>query len=64
MPQNQGVNLPGGFGGLVRFNEEYESKIKFKPSHIIIFIVLIILFVLALNIFWPVKIAASFLGLL
>ena len=64
MAQNSGVNLPSGFGGLVRFNEEYESKIKFKPGHIIIFIVVIILFVIALNIFWPVKAAASFLGLL
>lgn len=63
MAQNN-VNLPGGFGGLVRFNEEYESKIKLKPLHVIIFIILVIAFVLALNIFFPIKAAASFLGLL
>ena len=51
---NQGINLPGGFGGLMRFSEEYDSKIKFKPGHIIAFVVAIILFVLALNVFLPI----------
>lgn len=64
MARNNGINLPGGFGGLMRFNEEYESKIKFKPAHIIVFLILIVLFVIALNIFWPIKLAASLLGLL
>jgi preprotein translocase subunit Sec61beta len=52
---NQGVSMPSGFGGLMRYNEEYNSKIKFKPTHIIIFIILIIIFVLALKIFLPIK---------
>lgn len=39
---NTGINLPGGFGGLVRYNEEYASKINLKPTHIIVFILLII----------------------
>lgn len=50
---NQGINVPAGFGGLMRYNEEYNSRIKFKPVHIIIFIILIIIFVLALKIFFP-----------
>lgn len=47
------VSLPG-FGGLVRYDEEYESKFMLSPMQVIIFIILIILFVVALKIFWPV----------
>ncbi|MBU3913160.1 MAG: preprotein translocase subunit Sec61beta [Nanoarchaeota archaeon] len=61
---NSGVNLPTGSGGLMRYNEEYESKLKLKPTHVIIYIIIVILFTLALNIFWPIRAAASFLGLL
>lgn len=50
------VNLPGGFGGLMRYNEEYDSKLKLKPTHVIIYIILVIAFVLALNIFFPIKV--------
>lgn len=58
MAKDSGISMPGGFGGLMRYNEEYDSKIKFKPEHVIIFVILIIIFVLILNIFWPVSIAA------
>jgi preprotein translocase subunit Sec61beta len=40
--QNQGINLPGGFGGLMRYSEEYSSLINLKPTHVIVFIILII----------------------
>jgi preprotein translocase subunit Sec61beta len=36
------VNLPSGSGGLVRFNEEYGSKFDLKPSHVVVFIILIL----------------------
>ncbi len=48
------INLPGGFGGLMRYNEEYDSKLKMKPVHVIIFIILVMVFVLGLKIFFPV----------
>ena len=38
------INLPGGFGGLTRFREEYDSRFKLKPSHIIVFVILILAF--------------------
>ncbi len=41
--QNQGINLPGGFGGLVNYKEEYESKFMLKPTHVIGFIIMIII---------------------
>lgn len=47
-----GVNLPGGFGGLTRFSEEYESKINLKPTHVIGFVILIILFRVLLSVFY------------
>ncbi|MDO8517182.1 MAG: preprotein translocase subunit Sec61beta [Nanoarchaeota archaeon] len=50
------MSMPGSsYGGLVRYNEEYPSKLKFKAPHVIIMVALVILFVLALNIFFPVK---------
>jgi len=45
------VNMPSGFGGLVKFKEEYESKFNLKPMHIVIFVILIIVFRIALHFF-------------
>lgn len=42
------INLPGGYGGLTRFTEEYESKFNLKPAHVIVMVVLIILFRISL----------------
>jgi len=47
------INMPAGFGGLIRYSEEYESKIKLKPTHVIIFVVIVIIFVAFLKIFKP-----------
>jgi len=46
-----GVNLPSGTGGLVKFKEEYQSKFNLKPTHVIGFVVLILAFRIALGIF-------------
>jgi len=37
------ISIPSGMGGLVRYFDEYKSKIKFKPGHIIIFTIIIML---------------------
>ena len=50
----QGISMPGAFGGLMRYNEEYPSKIMLKPVHVIGFIILIILFGIFLKIFFPI----------
>ena len=49
--KNNSINMPGSFGGLVRFSEEYSSKINLKPTHVIAFVVLIVLFRISLGIF-------------
>ncbi len=36
------IHMPAGFGGLMRYGEEYKSKFNLKPTHVIIFIILII----------------------
>jgi len=53
---NQGINLPSSYGGLMRYNEEYKSKIMLKPEHVVLFIILIIDFVFILKIFFPITI--------
>lgn len=53
MAQNK-INVPAGFGGLVRYGEEYQSKFMIKPEHVIILIALVITFVIGLKLFYPV----------
>jgi len=47
--ETQGINLPGGFGGLVNFKEEYKSKFMLTPTHVVGFIILIVAFRIALK---------------
>jgi preprotein translocase subunit Sec61beta len=47
------INLPSGFGGLLRFSEEYKSKIRLKPSYIIGFVIAIAIFSILLKLFFP-----------
>ena len=42
--------LPG-FGGLMRYKEEYNSKLKFGPVAVVAAIVAVIAFVIVLNLF-------------
>jgi len=44
------VNIPSGFGGLMRFKEEYSSIFNLKPTHVIAFIILIVIFRISLGI--------------
>jgi len=42
MASDNKINLPGSFGGLMRFSEEYSSYINLKPAHVIVFVIAII----------------------
>jgi preprotein translocase subunit Sec61beta len=46
-----GVNVPSGNAGLVKFKEGYESKFSLKPTQIMIFVLLIVVFRIALQLF-------------
>ena len=37
------MQMPSGMGGLVRYFDEYKSKINFKPGTIVIFIVIVLI---------------------
>ncbi|MEM3116508.1 MAG: hypothetical protein QXD63_01075 [Candidatus Pacearchaeota archaeon] len=37
------IQIPSGFGGLMRFKEEYESKIILNPIHVIAMIIFVII---------------------
>jgi len=48
---DQNVNLPSGFGGLMRFTEEYTSIFTLRPSYVIFFVIMIVAFRVFLSIF-------------
>ena len=54
MAQDNSVSMPGVFGGLMRYNEEYPSKLTFKPIHIIIAVVAFAVVVIGLKYFFPI----------
>lgn len=51
MAENQ-INMPGGFGGLMRFDEEYASKFNLKPTYVIGFVIFIVAFRFLLQIIY------------
>ena len=52
------VQMPSGIGGLVRYFDEYKSKIEFKPGHIVILCIAVIIIMILLYTF-----GASILGI-
>ena len=51
---DQQLSVPSGFGGLTRYNEEYDSKFKFSPGIVILLVILSVLGVLALKFIFPI----------
>ncbi len=43
------ISMPGTFGGLMRYDDEYESKFKISPTQVIGFIIVLIIFVAVLK---------------
>ena len=54
MAQNNKIQLPGGFGGLMRYDEEYSSIFMLKPTYVIAFIVLILIFRIVLPLIFKI----------
>ena len=50
------ISMPAAFGGLMRYNEGYESKFKLEPIHVVGLMGLLVLFVIILNLFWPIPV--------
>ncbi|MDO8460479.1 MAG: preprotein translocase subunit Sec61beta [Nanoarchaeota archaeon] len=53
MAESSKIHLQG-FGGIVRYDEEYRSKFVITPIQVIGFVVAIILLVLLFKLFWPI----------
>ena len=48
-------SVPSGFGGgLTRFKEEYDSKLKISPSAVIVMVIIVIIFVVSLKWVFPI----------
>ncbi len=43
------IRMPSGIGGLVRYFDEYKSKIALKPGHVIILCVIVIIIMIILH---------------
>jgi len=52
MAQDNKIHMPAGFGGLMRYDEEYDSKFRLKPVHVIGFVILIIAFRVILSLMY------------
>lgn len=53
------INMPGGMGGLMRFDSEYKSRFMLSPMQVVGFIVGIVVLVVALKIMFPIAVAAA-----
>ena len=50
------ISMPSGMGGLMRYFDEYKSKLQMKPAHVVILVVLLIALVtLIFPITFPIK---------
>ena len=45
-------NMPAGFGGLMRYKEEYDSKFKFGPGVVVAMIIAMIAFIAGLRLIY------------
>lgn len=42
------ITMPSGMGGLMRYFDEYKSKIRIKPGHIIVMCVVVMIIMIFL----------------
>ena len=43
------IQMPSGMGGLVRYFEDYKSKIEFKPVWVVVFIIAVMVIEILLH---------------
>jgi len=43
------IQMPSGIGGLVRYFDEYRSKITLRPGHVVILCIIVIIIMLILH---------------
>ena len=43
------IQMPSGMGGLVRYFDDYRSKITLKPGHVIVLCIIVIIIMIILH---------------
>lgn len=46
---NERIQMPQSMGGLVRYFDEYKSKLEFKPGYVIILVVIVLIIEIILH---------------
>ena len=50
MSKNDKIQMPSSGAGITRYFDDYKSKIEFKPEHVIIMAIIIIILVIVLHV--------------
>ncbi len=45
------ISIPQSQGGLIRYFDDYKSKLEFKPGQVIIISIIVIVLIIALHLF-------------
>lgn len=48
---NDKISMPSGQGGLMRYFEDYKSKVSLKPGHVIVLVVVVMILIIILHIY-------------
>lgn len=51
MARSNKVSMPSSMAGITRYFDDYKSKIEFKPGHIVVLIIVVIILEILLNTF-------------
>ncbi len=43
MADNERIQMPSSSGGIVRYFDDYKSKIQFKPGHVVLLVIVVII---------------------
>ncbi len=50
MARDDKISMPSSMGGIVRYFDDYKSKIELKPGHVVILVVLVMVMEILLHI--------------
>ncbi len=50
MARDEKIRMPTGQGGLVRYFDEYKSNIEFKPGHIVLMAIVVMIIEIVLHV--------------
>lgn len=45
------VSMPSSQGGLIRYFEDYKSKISLKPGHVIVLVIVVMVLIIILHLY-------------